>query len=935
MKSFNEYISAAAIITTVVAVEFIFHNSWLTSGLIIAAASLCIWSKYRSHEALEEQTKTRKIVEKGMNEASRVIANLGKEGERQFSVLDEENELTKAILRVDADMKRFNEEEQKRNWRIEGLAKFSELLRSHDKNVEQLSEDIITNLVRYISGNQGGLFVHKNDEMGEYLELTACYAYDKVRIREKRIEIGQGQIGQCYLEKETVYLLDVPEDYVTITSGLGQSTARNVVLVPLKLNETVYGIIELASFNAFPAYRIKFLEQLGENIASVFASMRNNDHTTHLLQEAQTLTTELQSREEEMRQNMEELSATQEEMSRKQSELDGIVGGINSTMGLIELNTSGKIVHSNTIISEILEYSESELRLRTYNDIIGMEDTNRDFLREICSCQKDTKHYQTRSKTGKPKWLSVSFSPIQDNAGETSKILGLVRDITSRKLKDLEFEKLSLVADNTNNAVIISDKNGLIEYVNKGFTDMTGYKEYEVVGRKPGSFLQGIDTNKDTISRIREGLLREESVYEEILNYKKTGESYWISMAINPVFDKDGNIDKFISIQADITDTKKQALDYQYKLNAISKSNAIVEFDVEGRMIDVNENFLKIVGYTRDEVIGNHHEMFVSRDEKSSSAYLDFWRKLKKGEVLSDEFLRIRKDGEEVHLKGIYNPIFDINGKPYKIVKFVTDITQQKILKFEKRKQEVELANQMEAINKTIATAEFDLDGHLRKTNEIFDGITGIDLTVNNKIHYSDIIPPSELLKPQTELMWTNLKDGKFFSGEFKLKDVNGKELWLVGTFNPINDISGKPYKVMMYAQFTTQEKEKQKDLVGIVNAMKSTTPVMELHPDGTFKNGNTLFMEFFGYNRIELRRKPFHEFVDGGTPAIIKGIIKEIKQNNFLEREFTFINSDGEKKDFQISYSAIYDLEDKLSKIVTILIERSKVIKSDHHERY
>ncbi|UII25292.1 PAS domain S-box protein [Fulvivirga maritima] len=935
MKFTNEYVSTVSVLLCIVLAEAYIGNPLITSVLVLIGGALCIYSKYKSKQVIENLEAEAKSVKDGMSEASHVISNLGKAGERNFEILDKDTELCRAILNVDTDMKMFNEAEHKRNWGIEGLAKFSELLRSHEKNIRELSEDIITNLVRYVSANQGGLFVHQKEDEDEYLKLTACYAYDKVRIRDKRIEIGQGQIGQCYLEKETVCLLDVPQGYVSITSGLGEATPENVILVPLKLNEKIYGVIELASFEIFSDYKIKFLEQLAENIASVFASMRNNEKTSHLLEEAQVLTTELQSREEEMRQNVEQLSATQDEMQRKQSELDGIVGAINNAMGVVELNTEGEIIYSNGIISNVLGYSEEEMKSLSYEDLIGYNDGDGVLLKKIQNVQLEASHYKAKSRTGQSKWLTISFSPIKDYMGGTRKILALTRDITARKLQEIEFEKLSLVADNTNNAVIISDKNGCIEYVNKGFTEMTGYSEKEVYGKKPGDFLQGEDTNKETVKRVREALARKESVYEEILNYTKSGESYWISMAINPVFNDEGQLQRYISIQADITETKMRAVDYSSKLEAISKSNAIVEFDLEGNILEVNDNFLEIFGYERNELVGQHHSLLVSEKERGSSGYIDFWKDLRKGEVFNDEFLRIKKDGDHVWLKGIYNPIFDYTGRPYKVIKFVTDITHQKILKFEKRKQEVELENQMEAINKTIASAEFDLEGYLKRSNEIFDGITGIELTATSKIHYSDIIPPNELLKPQTELMWNNLKEGKFFSGEFKLKDPKGKELWLVGTFNPINDIDGNPYKVMMYAQFTTQEKEKQKELNGVVGAMKNTTPIIELHPDGTYKNGNNLFMDFFGYNRIELRRKPFADFLSDHSPKVIRDVLTELKKKPFVEVELEYVNSDGETKVFKSTFSSIFDLEEKLSKIVVIMIERVVVSKPNHHERF
>lgn len=943
MKLQNEYIVPAAFATLTIVQEFVFHSAYATAALVAVSVGLCVWSKNLmerklaksagltgSETNLVEAVKDKfETLNTEIKEASSLIGELGKEGDRKPKALKEENELFQAIQTVDAEIKLVNEKEKKRNWRIEGLAMFSELLRSHEKSRIELSNEIISHVVKYVDANQGALFLHENEDDSEYLVLRGCYAYSKKRTRVKKIAVGQGLVGQCYLEKDTIYRLEIPQDYVNITSGLGESTPANLVLVPLMVNDIVYGVMELATFRPLQEHQVKFLEQLAENITSVLATLNVNEKTQALLDASQRMTSELQSREEEMRQNMEELTATQEEMSSKQIELDGIVGAIGQTMGVAELDASGKIIKSNTILNRTLEFSVDDMLHKNYKHITGLDDETGEFLERINAGNLEAAHYQAMSRANGIKWLTISFTPIKDYNHNTQKILVLARDITQRKNQEIEFERLSLVADNTDNAVIITDKLGKIEYINRGFIEMTGYEANEVMGCKPGDFLQGEDTNSNTVARVGKALRDKKSIYEEILNYTKSGEPYWISMAINPVLNADGEVNKYISIQANITETKKSAIDYGYKLDAISKSNAIVEFDIEGKVIDANDNFLNIVGYKKDEVVGQHHQIFVTPEYRDSEEYKAFWKKLHKGHYINNVFERIRKDGKTVWLKGIYNPIFDINGRLSRFVKFVTDVTQEKILALEKAKQEIELDNQMEAVNKTIASVEFDLKGYLIKSNDIFNSVTGIDLTSPGKLHYSDIIPPSQVVQPQTEIMWQNLREGKFFSGEFKLQDNNGKELWLAGTFNPIKNIDGRPYKVMMYAQFVTREKEKQKSLTGIVNALKNTTLMMELNPDGTFKNGNSMLLEELGYSRLQLRKKPFYEFVDGmGEDEFNSSILNTFRKNNFVEQDLFFLFSTGQTKKFRTTFTPIYDLEDKMSKIVVIMIESSIVVK-------
>jgi uncharacterized membrane protein/putative methionine-R-sulfoxide reductase with GAF domain len=231
---------------------------------------------------------------------------------------DQKESLAYVLDGMRLKIKKINEEERNRNWATEGLATFAGMLRSiHDLNL--LTESVISHLVKYLKINQGGIFVlNDSDPSKPFLEMVACYAYDRKRFTEKRIEIGNGLIGQVFLEKKTAYLSDLPQGYTQITSGLGEATPTSLLLVPLINNEQVEGVIELASFFPFETYQIDFVEKLGENIAGLLAGVKLGEKTKQLLLESQRQSNELRANEEENRQNLEEFSATQEEMRRKE-----------------------------------------------------------------------------------------------------------------------------------------------------------------------------------------------------------------------------------------------------------------------------------------------------------------------------------------------------------------------------------------------------------------------------------------------------------------------------------------------------------------------------------------------------------------------------------------------------------------------------------------
>jgi len=211
------------------------------------------------------------------------------------------------------------EADAQRNWTAEGLAQIAVILRSAHSS-EQLYSGIIKFAVTYVKANQGGLFFTREEGDTKKITLAACYAYEKKKFLEKELDFGQGLVGQCLLEKQTIYLTEIPAEYIRITSGLGGASPTSLIIVPLKSNDEIHGAIEIASFEKFHPHQVSFLEKLAESIAASINTIRQSEKTKFLLEEQQQQTEEMKSQEEEMRQNMEELSATQEEMLRKEKE---------------------------------------------------------------------------------------------------------------------------------------------------------------------------------------------------------------------------------------------------------------------------------------------------------------------------------------------------------------------------------------------------------------------------------------------------------------------------------------------------------------------------------------------------------------------------------------------------------------------------------------
>jgi CHASE3 domain sensor protein len=281
-----------------------------------------------------EATDQERVIEDSivnLQQASEFIENItdGKYTAEWTGLNDANESLNKTSLagrltNMRAQLAQMKRDEERRLWTNEGLTRFSEIVRNHQSNLAELTNQVMRFLTNYMGAQQGGLFVLREEGGSSYLELSACYAFDKKKFIERRIEIGVGLVGQVYLEGETTLLTKLPQGYTYITSGMGEATPGCLVIVPMKYNNNTEAIIEIASLVKLEDYKISFLEKAGEFVASALQGVRTTEKMQELLLTSQRQAEEMRATEEELRQNLEELQATQEAMIRKQEELDRV-----------------------------------------------------------------------------------------------------------------------------------------------------------------------------------------------------------------------------------------------------------------------------------------------------------------------------------------------------------------------------------------------------------------------------------------------------------------------------------------------------------------------------------------------------------------------------------------------------------------------------------
>jgi methyl-accepting chemotaxis protein len=491
-----------------------------------------------------------------------------------------------------------------------------------------------------------------------------------------------------------------------------------------------------------------------------------------------------------------------QQLNEEVTEFKALKTEIDKARCVIEFDANGTILSANANAQKALGYTEKELVSQPHQFLMTDTEANKQKQKTLWSglaegkSQSDT--FCFRGKSGDDVWMQGYFAPALSKTNKLSKVYSFFTDVTTEKTAQLDLEATHTAFNMVFNSYELS-LDGNILSVNETVLNTLGYTAGELIGKDVSVLLTKEDYNSESYKAIWENVRKGIPQRAQIRRVAKDGRELWFSGSFAPIFDQSGNVHKVRVISTSINEEKKEAINYLGQLRAISKIQGVIEFDLKGNILAVNENFINVTGYSEKEIVGNHHSMFVDAAYKASKEYKEFWEKLAKGDAEEGVYKRIGKNGAEVWLQASYNPILGLDGKPFKVVKYATDITkvQQKAADF---------SGQLAAIDKVMGIIEFDLKGNILAVNENFIEVTGYSEQEIVGNHHSMFVDAVYKTGSEYKAFWEKLGTGESDRGAYKRIGKGGKEIWLQASYNPILDASGKPFKVVKYATDITEQ---------------------------------------------------------------------------------------------------------------------------------
>jgi len=498
--------------------------------------------------------------------------------DQELALKSRKDILGKALISLQNNLKssqdeheKFQQENRLRQYINEGLARISGILQQYNNDLDKLSIELIRELVKYLEIVQGALYLVITDEnQQEVIELTGVYAYDRQKYMTKTIQFGQGLVGTCALEKKPIKPKKLPDDYIYITSGLGDSPPNHLFLMPVINEDKLEGVIELAGLKDFEDYQIELIKAIANALGTALSSIRMNDQTSELLKKSQQQASEMAEQEEEMRQNMEELQATQEEASRREEETINLLDAYHKTVMVIDYELNGTIINISDNYCHFLSVDKNKIIGQIHGKLFGIHSESENEVKlwsSLKSGDKQVRVEQYTTANQEVKWLYQLYTPVYNNANQVHKVVNIAFDITEQKNNEIsmhakeesmkhekfELNMLNKMIEQSIARADFSEQGQLMDF-NKNFLRLIGHEADEIKDKVYSEYLNKVEIEK--FDNIWANLIQTQKPISTIFRRTKpNGENVWISATFHAVLtSKNNQIDRIIMFGTNITE---------------------------------------------------------------------------------------------------------------------------------------------------------------------------------------------------------------------------------------------------------------------------------------------------------------------------------------------------------------------------------------------
>ncbi len=588
----------------------------------------------------------------------------------------------------------------------------------------------------------------------------------------------------------------------------------------------------------------------------------------------------------------------------------GYVAAIDNAQAIAEYDTEGTIMRVNEKFCALTGHKKSDL-IGAHLGILWpkLADKPDGYLApwdELMKGHGVQGEYQRIGRKGNQIWVRAAFNPIFDRDGHVVRIVEYAMDVTPRKQQQAESAG-KLDALSRNSAIIEFDLDGTVLEANANFLALTGYTREEVVGHHHRMFCDADTVKSASYTSFWSKLAAGEHEGGEFRRLRKDGSPVWIQATYNPVYGADGTLLKIVKFANDVSEAHQKRAEMEARLEAAYRSQAVIEFDLDGTVLWANEIFLNLTGYSPEEIYGQHHRIFCTKEYSTSRDYVSFWRKLGSGEFASGVYQRLRKDGSDLWIQATYNPVFDLDGKAIKVVKFANDLTETK-------EHSVEADSKLAAVSRSQAVIEFDLTGTILSANENFLNLTGYEAEEVIGQKHVMFCEPKYAESESYREFWAQLRRGDFASGEYRRLGRDGKEIWIQATYNPIFDLRGNPVKVVKYATDVTETKLRAVDANNKIEAMDRSQAVVQFDLDGNVLSANENFLSVMGYSLREIIGEHHSMFCtqDHLKSQTYRDFWLALNRGEFQTGRYHRVGKFGRDVHIQATYAPLMDLHGK-----------------------